>query len=429
MNTYTVQPLPRHKKYTVSVPGSKSITNRALLLAALSKNKVTLKGVLFSDDSRYFLSSLKSLGFDIEINEADKIVSVVGCNGSIPKKEGTIYVGSAGTAARFLTCMCGLSDGEYTVNASKQMQARPMKPLMDCLISMGAKIEYLGQEGHLPVKIQGCKTNLLTNKVCLEISSSTQYLSAMLMCGLMCKAGLDIVITSEKKYGSYIEVTLRMIKEFMGKVSFDGEAYHIPKENSYSLDIYNIEPDVSAACYFFGIAALTASKVTVKNIKETSMQGDIQFLKVLENMGCHVVFRGLDVEVTGPNDKLKAVSVNMNNFSDQAMTLAAVAVFAEGATKITGIGHIRVQESDRLMAIVNELNKMGIMTEYGNDYIVIYPGNPKASLVDTYEDHRMAMAFTLPGLVVPGITINNPMCCKKTFENYFDIIEDLHREK
>jgi 3-phosphoshikimate 1-carboxyvinyltransferase len=426
MKTYEVQPLKRNMQYTVSVPGSKSITNRALLFAALSNTNVTITGVLFSDDSRYFLSSLTSLGFDIKIDEEKKTVEVAGCGGEIPNKEAKIYVGSAGTAARFLTCMCGLSDGKYVVDASKQMQKRPMKPLMDALISLGAKITYLGEEGHLPICITGCGAKNDASVVELDISSSTQFLSALLMCGMMSKNGMDINITSSKKYGSYIEVTLKMIDQFGGKVEFDGSSYHINSNSHYEISYYQVEPDVSAACYFFGIAAITSSRVLVKDIKENSMQGDINFLNVLRDMGCIITYTKDGVIVEGPSEQLKGIDIDMNNFSDQAMTLAAISVFAKSTTTIRGIGHIRVQESDRLSAIISELTRMGIKTEYGQDYIVIYPGQIKPAAINTYEDHRMAMAFTLCGLVTEGIVINDPMCCKKTFENYFEIIDSLH---
>ena len=427
MQTYSVRPIKKNSKFTVSVPGSKSITNRALLIAALANGRTKLKGTLFSDDSRYFLSSLISLGFEVNVDEENKEVSVVGCGGDIVKKDAEIYVGSAGTAARFLTCMCGLSDGTYVINASEQMKRRPMKPLIELLISIGAKVDFLGEEYHLPVRITGVKKVKQFDKldVDLDISSSTQFLSALLLAGTMLDCDLNIHITSEKKYGSYIGITMDMMKEFGIVAEFDGETYHIGKGTRYNAIKYQIEPDVSAACYFFGIAALTESDVIVRNIREDSTQGDIKFLKVLEDMGCAVKFINEGVRVIGPKDKLKGINIDMNNFSDQTMTLAAIAVFADSPTKITGIGHIRLQESDRLMAIVNELTKMGIKTEHGEDYIVIYPGTPNACTVSTYEDHRMAMAFTLVGIVTGNIIIDNPLCCKKTFEEYFDIIDDI----
>ena len=425
MDIYRVKPMKRNSVVTVSVPGSKSITNRSLLMASLAKGTSYLKGVLFSDDSRYFLSCLESLGFKINIDEENAAVSVEGCDGNIPNKEAEIYVGSAGTAARFLTCMCGLSSGTYVINASEQMKRRPMKPLMDALINLGAKIEYIEQEDHLPIKITGCGGIEGRKKVELDISSSTQFLSALLMTSVMLKDGLDIIITSNKKFGSYIGITMKMMEQFGLKVEFDGENYHTKAKAEYEAKEYQIEPDISAACYFFAMAAVTSSSIKVLNVSRDSMQGDIRFLEVLEKMGCSVSFAIDGVVVEGPEGNLKGIEVDMNNFSDQAMTLAAIAILADSDTKITGIGHIRLQESDRLSAIVNELTRLGIENEHGDDWVIIHPGAPIPAEIETYEDHRMAMAFTLVGLVYNGIAIKNPMCCRKTFENYFDIIDEI----
>lgn len=426
MKEYIVKPLDTNVKDTicVSVPGSKSITNRALLMAALADGETVLNGALFSDDSRYFISSLISLGYTVDVDETNKRVKVVGENGKIPLKEGKIYVGSAGTAARFLTCMCGLSDGVYTIDASAQMKKRPMEPLMRLLEGMGAKIEYLEEKYHLPVVITGCAGNKC-DVVDLDISKSTQFLSALLMTSVMRKDGLNIHITSEKKYGSYIEITLKMMKQFGVTATFDGCDYHIESDSSYKISEYDIEPDVSAAGYFFAMSAITGRKVIVKGIRENSMQGDIKLLDVLKEMGCDVNFTDAGVGLERKSMEIKHIEVDMNNFSDQTMTLAAVAIYADGPTKITGIGHIRLQESDRLMAIVNEFEKIGIKTEHGEDYIVIYPGTPKPARMLTYDDHRMAMSFALIGLRNEGIVIDDPMCCRKTFENYFEILSEI----
>ncbi|NLL94118.1 MAG: 3-phosphoshikimate 1-carboxyvinyltransferase [Clostridiales bacterium] len=424
MQRYEVKPMSKNLNLTFTVPGSKSITNRALLMAALSKGCTTLSGVLFSDDSRYFLESLKNLGFEVDIDEDACIVKVVGHGGKLPQNYGEVMVGSAGTAARFITCMCGLSKGTYTINASEQMKKRPMQPLFDALISLGAKIEFLENENYLPVKITGCG-DISKKIVELDISRSTQFLSAFLMAGCMVKDGMDIHITSEKKYGSYIRITMEMMKSFGVEIEFDKGTYRISPNSSYSAISYQIEPDVSAACYFYGMAALSASKVKVKNVFKSSLQGDIAFLNVLEDMGCNVYEESDGIAVVGPSEGLNGIEVDMNNFSDQTMTLAVIAPFAKSITHIKNVGHIRVQESDRLSAIATELTKLGVRCIEGIDDIVIYPGIPQAGVVETYEDHRMAMAFTLIGLMVEGIVIDDPLCCRKTFENYFEIIDQI----
>lgn len=431
---YEVRPL-QCKDIKVTVPGSKSITNRALFLASLTDGECLLKGALFSDDSRHFLKSLEDLGFELDIDEEHKSVRVVGCGGAIPKKTGTIYVGSAGTAARFLTAMLGLSDGGYTINASEQMKKRPMKPLFDALKSLGSVIEFMEETDALPVKIKGCFFNENSNdtntrKIQLDISKSTQFLSAFLMTGCMCRNGLEIEITSEKKEGSYIDITKKMVASFGGEITFDGTSYKV-SHKAYKAMEYQIEPDVSAACYFYGIAAMYGCKALVNAVHFSSTQGDIRFLKVLEQMGCKVTDTEEGIEIVGPDisagEKLHGVDIDMNNFSDQALTLANVAIFADSPTTIGNIAHIRLQECDRLNAIASNLRRMGIEVEEKNDSIKIYPGEVKEAEIETFDDHRVAMSFTMSGLGGSGITILNPMCCRKTFENYFEEIEKICR--
>jgi len=427
MKAYQVKRLKNPVDIEVEVPGSKSITNRALFLAALGNGKTVLKGVLFSEDSRYFLSSLQSLGFEVQIDEKQKEVIVEGCNGEIPKKEAEIYVGSAGTAARFLTAMLALSNGTYFIQASKQMKKRPMKSLFDALTDMGAEFEYLEQDGYLPVKVKGSENP--GNNVTIDIHKSTQFLSALLMMAPILKNELVIHISSQKKDGAYVRITRRMMEQFGIQTEFDGENYFIKGNRSYQAGTYEIEPDVSAACYFYAMAVLTGGRALVLGVHEDSMQGDKKFLEVLKQLGAVVTDKEQGIEVCRTKDGTYfGIEIDMNDFSDQTMTLAAIMPFAKSKTKITGIGHIRLQESDRLSAIATELTKMGIRVEEGKDSLVIYPGIPQPSEIETYDDHRMAMAFSLIGLKADGITILNPMCCKKTFEEYFDILEQIEKE-
>ena len=434
---YLVKKTDKPINWTVTVPGSKSMTNRALLMAALSDGETELSGVLFSDDSRYFISALQSLGFETKVDEKEKKVIVKGENGKIPEKEAEIYVGSAGTAARFLTAMLGMSDGIYTIQASEQMKKRPMKDLFLLLKQAGAGIEYLEQEGYLPIKITGRKADSLNgNKepakmdqkliVQLDISKSTQFLSAMLLISPMIEEGLCIEITSEKTDGSYIKITRGMMEEWGVTSLFDGRNYEVPAGASYHMKHYIVEPDMSAACYFYGAAAITGGLALVRNVHMDNSQGDRKFLEVLEKIGCSVTDSEEGIVVEGPADgKIKGIDIDMNDFSDQTMTLAAMAPFASEKVHISHIGHIRLQESDRIHAIVTELTRVGIHCEETEDSITVYPGKPHAALIETYEDHRMAMAFSLIGLKTEGIVIHNPMCCRKTFENYFELLTEL----
>lgn len=415
--------------WVVEVPGSKSMTNRALLMAALADGTTILKGVLFSEDSRNFLGSLKVLGFHVEIDEAAKIVTVEGCNGKIPVTSGEIYVGSAGTAARFLTAMLAMAEGTFVVNASEQMKKRPMKPLFEVLTDLGAEIKCLEKEGFLPVQIKGIGQSAPQDEKCstkLDISESTQFLSALLLISPMMKQGLCIEVTSERKDGAYIRITRKMMEQFGAVVDFDGETYHMNSGISYKSGCYQIEPDVSAACYFYAAAALTGGKAMVRNVTWKCMQGDLKFLELLEKIGCEVSDTPDGIEVKGPeNSRLRGITVDMKDFSDQTMTLAALAPFADSDVRIENIGHIRLQESDRIHAVATELNRLGISCEEEPDAVTIHPGMPKPTVVQTYEDHRMAMAFALVGLRIEGIEISDPMCCRKTFETYFDILDKL----
>jgi 3-phosphoshikimate 1-carboxyvinyltransferase len=403
---------------------------------------VELEGVLFSDDSRHFLSSLQALGFDVTIWEKEKRVCVMGCNGSIPQKEAEIDVGSAGTAARFLTAMLGFSDGVYTIQASEQMKKRPMRPLFELLERAGAVITYLEQEGCLPIRIEGCayvkngqkRTEQVRHDETalhleLDISKSTQFLSALLLISPMIKQGLHIHITSEKTDGSYIRITRGMLEEAGVEAAFDGRDYRVTAGASYKKKIYQIEPDVSAACYFYAAAAVTGGKALVRGVHSDNSQGDMRFLQVLEQMGCKVTEQPEGICVQGAkNGELHGITVDMNDFSDQALTLSAIAPYAKEAVRMEHIGHIRGQECDRLHAMATELTRLGICCEEEQDAITIYPGEPHGGVVQTYEDHRVAMAFSLIGLRTEGIIIDNPECCKKTFEEYFDMLEQLTTE-
>lgn len=424
METYKVKTVDRPLSGTVVVPGSKSMTNRALLLAALSEEESILQGVLFSDDSRHFLDCLVTLGYKLDINETEKTVKLQGCGRNIPNKFAKINVGSAGTAARFITAMLALSDGEYEIGCSEQMEKRPMEELFKVLTDMGAQFTYLKEEGHLPVRVKG--NGGICKDIDMDISKSTQFLSAMLMVTPVTDSGICIRITSEKKEGSYIHITMKMLQSFGVDVKFDGECYTVPGKQKLQIGTYYIEPDVSAACYFYGMAALTGGKVIVKNVHSDSMQGDLKFLSVLEKMGCEKTEKQDGIAIQGPKDgKLKGVDINMNDFSDQALTLAALAPFADSETVIRNIGHIRGQECNRMAAIVNELKKCGIGCWEDGDDIHIEPGEIVPAVIETYEDHRVAMAFTLLGLKANGIVISNPMCCKKTFETYYEVLEQF----
>ena len=315
-----------------------------------------------------------------------------------------------------------------------------MEALFDALTELGAHFEYLGERGHLPVRVRGRLYNksaesMQTEKSVVkpaiahvDISRSTQFLSALMMAGVLMPEGLDVAITSEKTDGAYIRITSAMMKDFGCEVTYDGHDYHVAAGQAYRAGEYYIEPDISAACYFWAMAAVTGGCVTVLGSRRDMMQGDMKLLDVLERMGCLVNETAQGITVTGPKDgHIKAVEVDMNDFSDQTMTLAAIAPFADGTTYIYNIGHIRLQESDRINAILINLQSMGIecgtLMKDGREGIYIMCGTPQGANIQTFEDHRMAMAFAVTGLRTEGIVIENPKCCGKTFENYFEVLE------
>jgi len=440
-NKYYVKKIKGTVEGVVEVPGSKSITNRSLLMAALGLGKAHITGALFSDDSRAFLDCLKSLGFRMDVYEDRKEINIIGMGGIIPLDEAEVNVGDAGTAARFITAMLGLSSGKYAIKCGKQMQSRPMKELFDVLEGLGTEIKYLKKKGHLPVEIKGC--SLLQDKntkydrknrdefpdvnIELDISRSTQYLSALLMIAPVMKGDVHIHITGEKKTGSYVKITLGMLKEFGINVSFDEEngIYSVIGRSKPIVGNYHVEPDISAACYFYAIAAITRGTVTVKNVHFTSNQGDLEFIEVLGVMGCEVKDLKEGIEVSGPLH-LHGVDVDMNDFSDQVLTMAAMAPFVDSPIFIRNVGHIRGQESDRMAVVEEVMNAMGLRCETEDGDIFIYPvKDPEGVEVDTHNDHRVSMAFSIMGLKLDGVVIDNPLCCSKTFENYYDVFEEL----
>jgi len=429
-NKYKVKKIDKVKPVTVEVPGSKSITNRALLLAALSNRRCRLKGVLFSDDSRAFLDCLVKLGFEVEADERMKEVTIRGMGGFIPNRKAAINVRSAGTAARFLTVMLSLAGGEYELTASPQMCRRPMQPLLDILKAAGAVFVYRGEEGHFPFFMKSDSLSL--GEVSVDTKVSSQFASALLMSGVVLKDGLLVKMLGQRAEGAYIKMTIAMMKQFGIRVEKVPEqenggwkVYH----DAFGLTEYQVEPDVSGACYFYAMAPLLRTEVTVKNVHNNSLQGDIRFLEVLRQMGCEFEDREEGIHLSGKKlEGYPGPELSMKDFSDQTMTMAALAPFAKSPTLIREIGHIRFQETDRIAAILAELRKMGISCEEVPevDGIRIYPGEVWETEVETYEDHRMAMAFTLAGLKTGKITIRDPECCRKTFENYFELIDGLY---
>lgn len=424
MEKYLVKTITDKREISVSVPGSKSITNRALMLAAISDKVCKLNGVLFSADSRAFLDCLVKLGFQVSINEALKEVTIKGEDGKIPNKEATINVQSAGTAARFMTVLLAVAGGRYTLNSSEQMKKRPMQELLETLRAQGVKITCLENEGHFPFVIES--DGIGNVETTIDTTTSSQYASALLMASVI--NGMKINLTGSRVRGAYILITLRMMEQFGIDVKKDENTYTISGQ-SFGVSEYDIEPDMSAACYFYGMAMILKTKAMVKGIHLDSMQGDKKFLDVLKLLGGNVIDtdEGVLIDCTNLSEH-KGIEIDMSDFSDQALTMAVVAAFANGTTTIKNIGHIRGQESDRVQVIADELKKIGCKTEIvegDTTDVVITPENLHNAQIETYDDHRVAMSFAMAGLKIEGIEIIDPMCCKKTFENYFNVLDEL----
>lgn len=429
MKEYLVKKAEKPLAIDVEVPGSKSITNRALLMAAMADGESVLRGVLFSDDSKYFLKALEDLGFSLGVNEKDKSVRILGQNGKIPKKEAAVYVGSAGTAARFLTAFLAMSDGTYTLDSSEQMKKRPMKELLVALEELGAKIIYHGQEYTFPMTIQGIAAGEKNEaEVSLSIDRSSQFLSALLMVAPLRFEKLTIHLTGNRSARSYVEMTEQMMVQFSHPgVKQEKENCYTVTGGTYQAKKYQIEPDVSAACYFYAMAAVTGGKAVVRHMRSDSLQGDMKFLGVLEKMGCTLSWTDGQLALTGPAEgKLHGMEVSFSDFSDQALTMAAIAPYADAPVTISGIAHTRGQESDRVSVICTELARLGIQCEETQDSVTIHPGRMHGAVIKTYDDHRVAMAFAVTGLRTEGVKISNPDCCKKTFPEYFTVLDQIY---
>lgn len=416
--------------YLIKVPGSKSITNRALLIAMLAEGSTVLNGVLFSDDTESFLNCMDSLGIESIVDREKCTVTVKGCGGNIPMKEASLNVGSAGTAARFLTAVLGLvNEGIYHMDSSDQMKKRPMAPLLNSLIDLGCEVEYEGEEGFFPFTLK--PHGIGKSETTVDIDKSSQFLSALIIASAFIKPDLKINVTG--KHGmTYVEMTKKMVSESVGRFSLTHSEGASQGEPSL-LTHYSIESDASAAAYFFAISPLIGKSVTIAGLHEDSMQGDTGFVKVLERIGwirsedtsAGIKVTPLTIPSAVNNPDSGELTIDMSSCSDQTITLAAIAPFTGKNIRITGISHIRVQESDRISAIVTELNKLGVKCSEEGDDILIDVSCPHPAEIETYNDHRMAMGFSLIGLAVPGITILNPSCCGKTFPDYFAYLYEI----
>ena len=423
MNTDSleIQPLQKPLDAEVSVPGSKSYTNRALLIAALANGKSHLTGALFSDDTDYMVQALRKLGVSIEADPKTASFVVAGNGGRIPADGAELYIGNSGTTSRSITSYVALGNGTFIIDGDAPMrQSRPMADLLDALGQLG--IDARSRNGCLPIEVRA--KGFIGGKTRLDASKSSQFLTSLLLVAPYADNGLEIEMVSEFKT-EYIDITMAVMQAFGIEVEHDEyRRFRVAGSQCYTPRTYAIEPDASNASYFFAAAALTGGRVRVADIAADSAQGDIHFVDVLEKMGCTVNRYARGVEVIGP-DQLRGIDVDMKAISDTALTLATIAPFAKDPVRIRNIEHTRWQETDRIAAMVAQLRRLGVEVEEHRDGVTIAPSKPKSSSIDTYKDHRVAMSFALVGLRVPGIYINDPRCVSKTFPTYFAVWDQI----
>ena len=432
MQTLAIRPIGHPLNAMVQVPGSKSLTNRALLIAALADGTTTLTNALFSDDSHHFSNALQSLGFELRLDPDRAEMTAKGLGGHIPAKNAELFIGNAGTAARFLTAFLTLGNGKFVVDGEPRMRERPIGDLVEALRQLGADVTPSSLQGEgrgegllcPPVKI--IASGLAGGKTQIAGDISSQFLSALLMVSPYAQSPVEIEVTTELNSKPYVDMTLSIMRDFGVEVLRDGyQCFEIPLTHYESHITYPIESDASAASYFFATPAICGGVVRVENILRKSVQGDIAFLNVLEKMGCTIQEDDNSILVTRISE-LHGIDLDMRDIPDTAQTLAAVAPFASTPTCIRGIASARVKETDRVAATCTELMRLGVTVEEHEDGMTIYPCDDfRTTTVHTYNDHRMAMAFSLIGLRVPGITIENPGCVSKTFPNFFEVLEAL----
>ena len=425
MHFIEIQPVQSPIRGTIRPPGSKSISNRAMILAALADGTSTLTGILDSQDTRVMIESLRRLDFEVDQDAGGCRTTVHGLSGRIPATSADLWLENSGTSIRFLTSLCALGSGAYRLDGVERMRQRPIGDLVRALQPLGANVrfELPGSDGP-PVIVDGTASHMHGGSTMIHGDISSQFLSSLLMAAPACSDAVHVKVEGELVSKPYIAMTLKMMRAFGAEIDCpdDLSEFRI-QSRPYRSCSYDIEPDASAASYFFGAAAVTGGTVSVTGLSRGALQGDVGFAAVLEQMGCQITWGSDRITVTGRS--LHGIDIDMNAISDTAQTLSTVAVFADSPTTIRNVGHMRHKETDRITAVVTELQRAGIRADEHEDGLTIYPGVPQAAEIQTYDDHRMAMSFSLLGLRVPGIRILEPGCTTKTYPKFFEDLAAL----
>jgi len=413
-----IEPVQGPLDADVTVPGSKSATNRALLIAALAGGASRLRGALASDDTAAMIHCLRRCAVEIDI-DGDEIDVIAR---RPPTGEPIVLdARQSGTTARFLAPYCALDGRRYVLDGDEQLRSRPMRPGLDALAELGATVVSRGAAGHLPVEIVGPLTGALVR---LPGDVSSQFVSGLLMIAPLLPDGLTIELTTAAVSRPYLDLTISLMSAFGAMVQIDGDRRYVVRPGRYVGRDLLIEPDASAASYFFAAAAVCGGRVRIEGLGRNTVQGDLVFVELLERMGATVIRGATWTEVVGTG-RLHGIEANMADLSDTAPTLAVVAAFADSPTKVTGIGFIRAKETDRIAAVVTELQRLGLKAVEEPDGFSITPCPIRPAVIETYRDHRMAMSFAIAGLRAPGIAIADPGCVTKTFPTFWDALERL----
>ena len=415
---------------SITPPGSKSLTNRALVLSALADGQSTLSNVLFADDTVVMLDCLRKLGFELDVDESTHSVRVKGLGGKLPKEAADLFCGNSGTTIRFVAAMCALGRGRYSLDGISRMRQRPIGQLTDLMRHLGVRVNYLEQQGFPPIEVLA--DGLPGGTLKFSAGQSSQFLSALLQVSPYARNEVRIDLEGKQTSWPYVAMTMRLMDEF-------GQTPHLIRDpmgrptqiiippGTYAATNYAVEPDASNASYFLAIAAIhPGASVTIEGLGKQSLQGDVGFADLLHQMGADLLFGRDFITVIGTK-KLQGIEADLLDMPDMAQTLAVTALFAEGPTHLRGLHTLRVKETDRVAALATELTKLGAGVEIdGDDLTITPPKEFKPATIHTYDDHRMAMSFAVAGTRIPGVKIQDAQCVNKTYPDFFKDLEKLH---
>jgi len=408
----------------ITVPGSKSFTHRILIASALSNGMCSIENALLSEDTVLTMQALRQMGIQIEEKPGNRLM-VYGHSGDLRPSTEPIYLGNSGTSIRLLTAVAALGKDTYTLLGNDRMAERPIQALIDALWQIGVQARSTNSNGCPPVEVNG--KDLSGTTVAINCRTSSQYLSGILMIAPCTERGLKIKVTEGPVSRPYVDMTIDVMSKFGITIDRHGyDRFQVAGKQAYRSGAYEVEADGSQAGYFWAAAAICRKAVKVKGVIKDSCQGDVNFSKILESMGCTIKNEPDGVTISG-GDRLRAVEIDMGDMPDLVPTLAVVAAFAEGTTAIKNVSHLKSKESDRLTSVVNELVKMGVDARCSDDELIVTGGRPHGAEIETYGDHRIAMSFAVAGLAAPGTVILNERCVEKSFPDFWNVFEGLYR--